>query len=229
MKVTKEQVAANRTALVQAAARLFRERGIDGVGVADICKAAGLTHGALYAQFPSKYALAAEALAYGLDHSYALMTAATENARDDQQPPLTTYLEAYLTPQHRDDLAGGCPMAASASEIARHDKAISAQFSAGFERTVEAIQGLLAPTTTSPSLAASPAPVNARQRALAIAAAMIGGIAVARAVHKSHPDLSDEIVTAVREILGEVGGEGDWGDIHETADRSRKGRGVLSS
>ena len=85
MKVTKEKAAQNRATLVQAAGRLFRERGIDGVGVAEICQAAGLTHGALYAQFPSKGALAAEALAAGLDRSYAYMTA----GKDEQPPGLT--------------------------------------------------------------------------------------------------------------------------------------------
>jgi TetR/AcrR family transcriptional repressor of nem operon len=208
VKVTKGQAAANRAALVRAASRLFREHGIDGVGVAEISKRAGLTHGALYAQFPSKEALAAEALAYGLDRNLAQLMAAAEGDRDDRddrddhQPALTAYLDAYLAPQHRDDLAGGCPMAASASEIARQDQAISAQFSDGFERMVEAIQAMLGPTATTTSQTA-----DARQRALAIAAAMIGGIAMARAVHKAHPDLSDEVVAAVRQVLGEVGGE----------------------
>ena len=196
MKVTKEQAAANRAALVREAARLFRERGIDGVGVAEICKSAGLTHGALYAQFASKDALAAEALAYGLDRSFLDLTA----VKGDCGTTLTTFLDAYVAPQHRDDLAGGCPMAASASEIARQDEAISAQFSDGFERIVEAIQRLLGTTATTTSAAA-------RQHALAIAAAMIGGIAAARAVRKARPDLSDEIVMAVRQVLGEVGGE----------------------
>src|ERR1700686_1557683 len=74
MKVTKEKAAENRAALVQAAGRLFRERGIDGVGVAEISKKAGLTHGALYAQFPSKEALAAEAFASGLKPGMEKMT-----------------------------------------------------------------------------------------------------------------------------------------------------------
>jgi TetR/AcrR family transcriptional repressor of nem operon len=203
VKVTKEQAAAHRAALVRAAARLFRERGIDGVGVAEICKSAGLTHGALYAQFSSKEALAAEALAYGLDRSYAHLTAAA--ATDDRQPALTAYLDTYLAPQHRDDLAGGCPMAASASEIARQDEAISAQFSDGFDRTVEALQLMLGPKKAAAATAESSA--APRQRALAIAAAMIGGIAVARAVSKARPDLSDDILTAMRQVLGEVGGE----------------------
>ncbi len=67
---------------------------------------------------------------------------------------------------------------------------------------IEAIQGMLGPTAT-----ATPQTADPRQRALAIAAAMIGGIAVARAVHKARPDLSDEVVTAVRRVLGEVGGQ----------------------
>jgi TetR/AcrR family transcriptional repressor of nem operon len=202
MKVTKQQAAANRAALVQAADRLFRERGIDGVGVAEISKRAGLTHGALYAQFSSKEALAAEALAYGIDRRHARLMSDATDAHDGRQPTLTTYLDAYLTPQHRDDLAGGCPMAASASEIARQDEAVNASFSNGFERMIEAIQGMLGPTAT-----ATPQTADPRQRALAIAAAMIGGIAVARAVHKARPDLSDEVVTAVRRVLGEVGGQ----------------------
>ena len=202
MKVTKEKAAEHRVELIRAAARLFRERGIDGVGVAEICKRAGLTHGALYAQFPSKEALAAEALAYGLDRHLAHLMAAAEDGHDDHQPALTAYLDAYLTPQHRDDLADGCPMAASASEIARQDTAISTRFSDGFERMVDAIQAMLGPTATT-----TPQTADARQRALAIAAAMIGGIAVARAVRKARPGLSDDVVAAVRQVLGAVGGE----------------------
>src|SRR5437879_10460328 len=75
LKVTKEKAAENRAALVQAAGRLFRERGIDGVGVAEISKKAGLTHGALYAQFPSKEALAAEAFASAFKHGFEQLTA----------------------------------------------------------------------------------------------------------------------------------------------------------
>src|SRR5271154_5372425 len=74
MKVTKEKSAENRAALVDTAAHMFRERGIDGVGVAEISKAAGLTPGALYGQFPSKQALVAEALAQGLAGGHARMT-----------------------------------------------------------------------------------------------------------------------------------------------------------
>jgi TetR/AcrR family transcriptional regulator, transcriptional repressor for nem operon len=194
MKVTKEKSAENRAALVETAARLFRERGIDGVGVAEISKAAGLTHGALYGQFPSKQALVAEALTHGMAASQACMTAPKPHGAST----LSDQLNLYLSLDHRDNLAGGCAMAASASEIGRQDEAISARLAVGFEQMVGSVQAALEATTPT---------ADARARALTIAAAMIGGVAMARAAAKSRPDLSDEIMTAVRRVLGEVGGE----------------------
>jgi TetR/AcrR family transcriptional regulator, transcriptional repressor for nem operon len=192
VRVTKEKAAENRTALLRAAGRLFRERGIDGVGVAEISKAAGLTHGALYAQFPSKDALVAEALAEGLRSSRKrLLEAGGEESR------LTDMLDFLLSPSHRDDLAMGCPMTASASEAARQDEAVRARFADGFEGLVSTLEAAL---TEVP-------PAERRERALTIAAAQIGAVAVARAVAKAQPRLSDELLDASRRVLGAVGGE----------------------
>ena len=194
MKVTRQKSAENRATLIETAARMFRERGIDGVGVAEISKAAGLTHGALYGQFSSKQALVAEALTHGLARSHANMTA----PRPDGAPTLSDQLDLYLSLDHRDNLADGCAMAASASEIARQDEAVSARFAEGFELMVGAVQAALKTTKLR---------ADDRARAVTIAAAMIGGVAMARATAKSRPDLSDEIMAAVRRVLGEVGGE----------------------
>ena len=90
-------------------------------------------------------------------------------------------------------------MAASASEIGRQDEAVSARLAEGFEEMALSVQAALKPTALS---------ADDRARALAITAAMIGGIAMARAAAKSRPDLSDEIMAAVHRVLGEVGGEG---------------------
>lgn len=193
MKVTKEQAAKNRLALVEAAARLVGERGIDGVGVAEISKAAGLTHGALYAQFPSKEALVAEALTYGLKRGYSMLA----GSADDRGPTLADFLDFYLSKRHRDDVAGGCAMAASASEISRQDQTICARFTEGFELMVGALEA---------GLQARASPEDRRQRALVLACAMIGGVAVARAAAGPRPELSDEILVAVRRVLGELGG-----------------------
>jgi TetR/AcrR family transcriptional repressor of nem operon len=194
LKVTKEKAAKNRSALVQAAGRLFRERGIDGVGVAEISKKAGLTHGALYAQFPSKEALAAEAFACAFERGLERMTA----GRDGRPPALSDYLDFYLSSDQRDNLARSCPISASASEIARQDKVIRACFTEAFGRLVAVLES---------ELGASPVKAENRQRALAMTAAMIGGVAASRAVAKTDPTLSNEILRAVRRIVGEVGGE----------------------
>lgn len=202
MRITKEKAAENRAALIRAAGELFRERGIDGVGVAEISKAAGFTHGALYAQFASKEALAAEALTSGLQQARVQMAAITDGAAS----PLESQLDYYLSAQHRDNLADGCPMAAAASEIARQAEDISARFSDGFEQMVGVIES---------SLGAGSTKAARHQRALAIAASMVGGVAVARATAKSSPDLSDEILKAVRRVLSEVGGKRPGADNRE--------------
>ena len=194
MKVTKEKAAENRAALVRAAGYLFRERGIDGVGVAEISKKAGLTHGALYAQFPSKEALTAEAFASALKRGFELMTA----DRDGRPATLTDFLDDYMSVDHRDNLATSCPMSASASEVGRQDKVVGERFTEGFEQFVALLER---------RLGASPVKADSRQRALAMMAAMIGGVAASRAVAKADPKLSNQILRAVRQIVGEVGGE----------------------
>jgi TetR/AcrR family transcriptional repressor of nem operon len=211
MKVTKEKVTENRAALVQAAGRLFRERGIDGVGVAEISKKAGLTHGALYAQFPSKEALAAEAFASALKPGLQKMTA----ERAGRPATLSDVLDDYLSFEHRDNLAGGCPMSASASEIARQDKIVCERFTEGFEQLVALIE---------PGLGASPVKADTRQRALAMTAAMIGGVAASRAVAKADSKLSNQILRAVRQIVGEIGGEGVQVDAARSRTRATRKR-----
>jgi TetR/AcrR family transcriptional regulator, transcriptional repressor for nem operon len=193
VKVTREKAAENRRALVRAAARLFRERGIDGVGVAEISKEAGLTHGALYGQFPSKDALVGEAVADGLRASNERWRTAGRGGG----PAIGDLLDSLVSARHRDNLAGGCPVAASASEIARQDEAVSARFSEGIEALV---------ATVELALAALPAEER-RARALTIVAAQAGVMAVARGVAKASPALSEEVIAAARRVLGEVAGE----------------------
>lgn len=195
MRITKEKAAENRIALIRAAGRLFREKGINGVGVAEISKEAGLTHGALYAHFPSKDALAAAAMAEGVERAHQRLQ---RHARADGTPDLGKFLDYYLSSEARDNLGGSCALAASASEVARQDAAVGAHFAEGYLHLANARQQQLA----SQGLAAE----AARARALAISAAMLGGLTVARATAKSQPALSDEVLAAMRQVLGELGG-----------------------
>jgi TetR/AcrR family transcriptional repressor of nem operon len=187
MKISKEKAAENRLALVQAAARLFKEKGIDGVGVAEISKEAGLTHGALYAHFPSKEALAAEAMAYGTRRAFDLLTA--------KPVTLQQVMDYYMAPRQRDNLSGGCALAAAASEIARQDETVSARFTEGYLQMVGYVEQ---------QLDAALSPEQKRQRALTLVAAMIGGVAVARSTMKADLALSDEILSAVRAVMGQL-------------------------
>jgi len=93
MKVSREQAAQNRERIVEAAAQLFRERGFEGIGVADLMKEAGLTHGGFYGHFSSKDDLIAEASARALTHSLALLSNLPERPSGD---PLSTIAGAYL-------------------------------------------------------------------------------------------------------------------------------------
>ena len=102
MKVTKAQAEANRAHVVATASQLFRERGFDGVGVADLMAAAGFTHGGFYKQFGSKADLIAESTACGIAQTVAL-------AGDGLEP--AEFVSRYVSREHRDSRASGCTMA----------------------------------------------------------------------------------------------------------------------
>ncbi len=181
MKITREKAAENRQALVETAARLFREKGIDGVGVAEISKEAGLTHGALYAHFPSKDALAAEAMAFSTRSAFDKVT--------ERPVTLDELVRYYLAPEQRDNLAGGCPLAAAASEMARQDACVGAGYTAGFRQMADLVGRLL------------PAGEGRDAKALAIMAALIGAVSVSRNVYNNDPELANEVLDSVRSML----------------------------
>src|SRR5215470_7538442 len=100
MRVSREQAAANRKRIIDAAASMFRTKGFAGVGVADIMKAADLTHGGFYGHFASKDDLVAQA-------SRRSMQRAAQNWRkvvaESGGDAFATLLTRYLSPRHRDD------------------------------------------------------------------------------------------------------------------------------
>src|SRR4029453_19541751 len=108
MKVSREQAARNRERILDAAAQLFRERGFEGVGVADLMKEAGLTPGGFYGHFSSKEDLIAEASARALTRSLARWSELGERAPRD---PLSAIAGVYLTGRHRDNPGTGCLLA----------------------------------------------------------------------------------------------------------------------
>ncbi len=130
MKVSKEQVRENRLRIVETASELFRERGYDGVGVAELMSAAGLTHGGFYKHFGSKADLLAEAMSCGFKQS-------AEKTRGVSREAFIGY---YLSRQHRDDMGKGCVMSALGTDAARQSESIRETFAAGLERQIAILE-----------------------------------------------------------------------------------------
>src|ERR1700722_5077279 len=126
MRVSREQVTENRRTILEAAGRLFRERGFEAVTISEIMHAAGLTHGGFYGYFTSKDELVAEALADA-------MTRTTTGPLGD----LTTYGTSYPPPTLRDDRARGCPPAAFAAEVTRQTDSARAELTTGIRQQIE--------------------------------------------------------------------------------------------
>ncbi|PAW34089.1 TetR family transcriptional regulator [Pantoea vagans] len=130
MKVSKEQVRENRLRIVETASELFRERGYDGVGVAELMSAAGLTHGGFYKHFGSKADLLAEAMSCGF----------TQSAEKTEGVSREAFIEYYLSRQHRDDMGKGCVMSALGTDAARQSESIRETFAAGIERQIAILE-----------------------------------------------------------------------------------------
>lgn len=189
MKVTKAQARANRAHIVDTASTLFRERGYDGVGVADLMAAAGFTHGGFYKHFGSKADLMAEAASCGLARS--------ADAAADMD--LASFMRYYLSRQHRDAPGQGCTMSALCTDAARQPDPVKAAFAAG-------IEAQLAVSPYAEGQADGPTSEQARARRIALMAQAVGAMVLSRSCPDDSP-LADEILDVCREdVLARLGG-----------------------
>lgn len=170
MRVSKQAAAENRQRILTAAARLFRERGIDGAGVDAITEAAGLTHGAFYSQFGSKEAVIVEALRLVLDESNARWAQGASGS--DKRQVLEAIVDGYLSPRHRNAIGRGCAVAALGSDLPRQSKKARAVFAERLEEGLEILAGLVPAKTAS----------RRQDVAIQLFSAMVGALILARAV-----------------------------------------------
>lgn len=190
MKVTKAQAQANRAHVVETASQLFRERGYDGVGVADLMAAAGFTHGGFYKQFGSKTDLIAESTACGIAQTVAL-------AGDGVDP--AEFVRQYLAREHRDGRGTGCTMAALGGDAARQPDAVRSTFATGIESLIAAL------TRHGGGAADSSEAGRARGRVLDMLSHAVGVLIMSRACPDDSP-LAEEFLTAGRDaILSSLG------------------------
>jgi TetR/AcrR family transcriptional repressor of nem operon len=186
MKVTREQATQNRDRVLDVAARLFRERGFDGIGVADLMKSAGLTHGGFYGQFGSKEALMTEACTRSFNGTLDTFSKIGGQATSN---PLAAVMQAYLSQQHRDSPGSGCVIASLGAETTRQGSSLRRAVTDGTRAMLELF--------TSFALGRSKA--VKRERAVVAYASMVGALVLARAVDDAA--LSDEILQAVVSAL----------------------------
>ncbi len=186
MRVSREKAAEHRDRIIDAAGALFRAKGFGGIGVADIMKAADLTHGGFYGHFASKDDLVAQASRRTMARAAANWTKLVEAAPDN---PYAALLEHYLSPKHRDDPGKGCAFAALGNDAARSGKIVRKAFAEGLAPLID----ILAQAIAGKSKAAR------RRKAVAAMATLVGALTMARAVEGT--PLSDEMLEAAHREL----------------------------
>lgn len=181
MKVSREQMKANRQRILTEAGRLFREKGFDAVGVAEVMKAAGLTHGGFYGHFASKDDLVAQTVAHLFEPA---------DGQQAKLADLSSFMDAYLSPRHRAGVARGCPTAALAADIRRQGPEARSAMTEGLRSQIDGMTAAIS-ETSSP---------DARRAATGAWAAMVGAVIMARTLDDEA--LSDQILKDVRDWIG---------------------------
>lgn len=189
MRYSKEHKFQTHARIVKKASVKLREKGAHGIGVADLMKDAGLTHGGFYAHFDSRDALVIEAFTHAMDRSTAKWRKLSDETPVEKR--LSKIVNSYLAPVHRDDPGQGCAVPALAAEIARESAKTRRVFSGRMEQMIDMLadqfQGV-------PRKAA-------RQQAMAALATMMGSLVMARVAGTS--EFSDEILKSGRDaVLG---------------------------
>ncbi|MBB4200469.1 TetR family transcriptional regulator [Rhodoblastus sphagnicola] len=186
MRVTRAQAAENHQRVIDVASGLFKEHGFDGIGLTDVMKAAGLTHGGFYKQFASKDDLVASACKRAVEKARERWVAA---ASAGGEAPLQALVKFYLSEQHRDEIAEGCPLVALASDASRHSDAVREEFEAGIKGVLEILDQSVAPAEGEPT----------RDKSLATLSMMAGALLLSRVVNDEA--LSRRFLTAAASEL----------------------------
>ena len=170
MRVSRTQAEENRQAVINAASRLFREHGFDGIGLKDLMKSAGLTQGAFYKQFASKDDLAAQASERAFECGIRRWAAAVEaNPKD----PLGAVSALFLSMGHRDERGDGCPVVALGADAARQGPDVKASFEAGIRKYLEMLGPWLGESDGE----------DTTDKAMAVLSTMVGATVLSRAVN----------------------------------------------
>ena len=182
MRYSREHKLETHARIVKKASVRLREKGAHGIGVADLMKDAGLTHGGFYAHFDSREALVIEAFAHAMDRSTERWRKLAEQTPPDKR--LAAIVETYLTPLHRDDPGHGCAVPTLGAEIARESPKTRRAFASKLEQMIDMFAAQIPDVPRK----------AARKQAIATLATMAGTMLLARIAGSS--ELSDEVLKA---------------------------------
>jgi TetR/AcrR family transcriptional regulator, transcriptional repressor for nem operon len=189
MRYSREHKLETHTRIVKRASVKLREKGAHGIGVADLMKEAGLTHGGFYAHFDSREALVIEAFAHAMDRSTERWRKLAEQTPPEQR--MAAIVDGYLSPLHRDDPGHGCAIPTLGAEIARESPKTRKAFAAKLEEMIDAFAAQIPDVPRK----------AARKQATAVIATMMGTLVMARVA--GNGEFSEEILNAGREaVLG---------------------------
>jgi len=191
MRYAPEHNEATRQRILESASRLFREKGVAGVGLAQIMADAGLTVGTFYTHFRSKETLVRETL-----HG-SLQARSAEFAIAMRDHDLDAVIRAYLSPEHRDSAGTGCPIAALASEVARHSRATRQTFVSQIEPSLAAL---------AKQMSKRRGKRVSRAEAAALLGLLVGTLQLARAT-PNRAESGDVLEAGIRAALQLAGGK----------------------
>ena len=198
-RITQGQKQLNREKIVRAASEGFKLHGVDGIGIQELMKSAGMTNGGFYNHFPSKEDLVLEVYRQGFTDSLAALAAIREAHPRSARAALHDMVDVYVTAAHRDHPETGCPSASLAVDAGRHGAPPQAEYRRGLEEYISTITDMV--LDRAHQAGTEPTAAEARERAVALFSQMVGALIVSRAVADADPALSDEILTANRKDL----------------------------
>jgi TetR/AcrR family transcriptional repressor of nem operon len=191
MGISRQQAIQNRRSIIAAAEKLFRERGVDAVGLTELTQAAGFTQGGFYNHFDSKDALVAAVMNQAMENGTNRLVAAIEQSKAMGVDPIKRQINWYLSPDHRSDIDSGCPVSTFAGDVRRLSAGARKSYAEGVTSNLDCLADALGGTNKR----------ERRKKSISVLSQLVGTLVLSRAVVDADPDLADEILKDGRRQL----------------------------
>jgi TetR/AcrR family transcriptional repressor of nem operon len=188
--VSRQQAIENRQSIIAAADKLFRERGVDAVGLTELTKAAGFTQGGFYNHFESKDALVTAVMDKAMENGTNRLVATIEQSKAMGMDPIKRQIDWYLSSDHRSDINSGCPVSTFAGDVRRLNAGARKSYAAGVAANIDCLADALGTHKR-----------ERRKKAISVLSQLVGTLVLSRAVADADPDLADEILKDGRRQL----------------------------